>query len=451
VNASSKPILSVWQSLPAIAAFPARREILGQIAAYSVVRMITFLLGSAITIQWLPTFAISGDVAGISRALVGVLIELIVWILCMKLAVEALLNTAKDRLDPGKVGPEWASDDSAGSQILLLLCFLGPNYLLTLLFGASAGALALTVVIVCLPAAIIALTMDESLWRAFNPFAWLALVSRVGAEYFITVATLALLALLVFCLQHFIFANLPGWLDAVTSRFVSVYALVLAYHLMGYLLLAHHEQLGMDLTPPIARPVLANLEEDATMRQADALVTDGEADAAIAALQDLIHRRGASDPIHTRYRQLLIAKNDIARLSQHGREYVAVLLALGQDKHALALHLESRTLDPEYQLEVPEDITKLISYAVATGQSKLAVELAAGFDQRFPRNADVPQNTLAIARLMAERLGREVEAKQLLVGLVSRYPEHPLAAEIKLTLADVEQIVAMNARGPKSP
>ena len=451
MNAGAKRIPSVWQRLPDIAAYPARPDVLGELAAYSVVRLITFLLGSAITIQWLPSFAISGDVGGISRALVGVLIELIVWLLCMKLAVEALVNTAKNRLDPGKVGPEWASDESAGSQIVLLLLFLGPVYLLTLLLGASAGWLALVLVLICLPAAIIELAMDESLWRAFNPIAWIAVAGRVGVEYFVTVAVLGLLALLVFCLQQFIFTFLPGWLDAVASRFVTLYALVMSYHLMGFLLFEHHEQLGMDLTPPISRPVLANLEEDSTMQQVDSLVADGEGDTAIAVLQDLIHRRGASDPIHTRYRQLLRAKNDIARLSQHGREYVAVLLALGQEKHALALHLESRALDPLYQLDVPEDVTKLISHAVATGQSKLAVELASGFDQRFPRNADVPQNTLAIARLMAERLGREAEAKQLLDGLVSRYPEHPLAGEIKLALAEVEQIIAMNQRAPRSP
>jgi hypothetical protein len=442
-------IPSLRQHLPAILAYPTRPEVFGLIAVYSVARLISYLLGSAISIQWLPNFVISGDAASISRTLLGFFVDLMILILSLKLAVEALLNTAKDRLDPDKAGPEWASDNSAAGQFFLLLFFFVPTYLLALFFGASLGWLALCAVLLALPAAIIVHAMDENLWHALNPLAWWPLFERLGgAAYLTVVALIGLLAALAFGLQATIFAQLPEWLGAIFSRFVSVYALVVAYHLMGYLLYQHHEQLGLDVAPPIVRPQLANIEEDRCMREAEALVADDKPKEAAEVLRALIHRHGASAPIHDRYRQLLLGENELAALSQHGREYVAVLLALHQEKRALALYVESRALDPDFQLDVPEDITQLISHAVATGQSKQAVELATDFDTRFPRNADVPQNMLAAAKLMAERLGREAEARRLLSGLLARYPEHPLTPEINATLIEIERVL-ISAGSPR--
>ena len=435
-----------WQSLPGILAYPLRHEVLGLIIALALARLITYNLGSAVSIQWLPDLVISGGVSSVYASVLGVALELVLLVLGMKLAGEALLNTANDRLDPAKRGPLWASDDNAASQCLLLFFFLVPAYLIALWFGTNPGLLSLVLVLSSLPAAVIVLAMDENLWHALDPRSWRALVERVGGAYFGVVGLIGLLALLVFGVQYAVLSRFPGWIDASLSRFVGLYALVVAYHLMGYLLHQHHQPLGLDITPPIIRPLLANREEDAIMKQSDALAADGELEAATEVMQALIHRHGASAPIHARYRELLREAGDAPRLSQHGRGYVATLLALGEEKRALALHIESRELDPDFQLEVPEDITRLIAHAVATGQSRLALELAAGFDTRFPRNADLPKNLLLTARLMAERFGRAPEAKEILEGLVKRYPEHLLAAEINRTLAEVQHMLVIEKR-----
>lgn len=393
------------------------------------------MLGSSLEIQWFPYFSIAGRVSSAYAILLAGIVELILLVLGLKLAVEALLNTANDRGGEGKPGASWAGDGHAAVQFFLLLIFFAPSYLLAMWLGSDAGWLALLFVSLVLPAAIILAAMDESLLHALDPRAWWALVSRIGAVYFALVLKLALIALLASGLCLLIHAGLPGWLAAVTSRFVVLYAAVLGYHLMGEALLRQHEQLGMDIAAPIKRPALANLEEDALMQQADNLAAEGNSKAAAELLQALIHRSGASAPIHARYRQLLRELGDQDRLSRHGRDYVPVLLALGQARQALALHDESRALDPGFQLPVPEDVTRLFEHAVATGQSQKAIELATGFEQRFPRNADVPRNMLTVAKLMADRFGRDAEASQLLEGLAERYPEHPLAADIQSALA----------------
>jgi hypothetical protein len=444
VDASANSLPSPWQRLPALLLYPAQSRLLGLILVFSLARLLSYGLGSGISIQWLPTLVVSGGVAAIAGAVLGFLLEMVLLLFVLKIAVETLLDTARDRHERSKPGQAWASDKHAIGQVLLYLLFLGSTYLLALGLGRDLAWLALLLDLLILPAVVMVQALSEDLWHALNPLAWLELIERLGAGYFGVVALLGLLTALVTGLQVALMALLPGVLAALCLRFVALYALLLAYHMLGALLYQHHEALAIDIGPPIARPVLANLMEDQAMQQADTLVARDEPVAAVEVLRSLMHRHGASAPIHDRYRQLLRDLQDFDGLNQHGREYVPALLALGQAKRALALYLESRALDPNFQLDVPEDITRLFAHAVATGQSQLAVELMAGFDVRFPRNADVPANLLTCARLMAERLGRADEARHLLEGLADRFPEHPLLPDIQRALAEIEVIRAMS-------
>ncbi len=424
-------------------AFPAQASVLAPIALFSLARLVSYAIGSGISIEWLPNPAVSGNPATVFGFVLGLIVDAVLMLLALKVAVEALLNTAKDRLGPTSPGQFWATDHHAVGQLLLWLIFMVGTYLLALLFGKDAGWLALLLGSFALPAAIAVHALGEDLWHALNPLAWMELLARVGAGYFGAVVVLGAAALLVFGLETSLLSHLPGWLDAVASRFVELYALVFAYHVLGALLHRHHEALAIDAGPTIARPILANLMEDQAMQQADTLATRGDALAASEVLRTLMHRHGASAPIHVRYRQLLRDRQDLGELMQHSRIYVPALLALGQPKQALALYLESRALDPGFQLDVPEDVTRLFNHALATGQSQLAVELIEGFATRFPRNADVPANLLACARVMAERLNRPEEAVHLLEGLPERFPEHPLLPEVERALAEIGAIRAM--------
>jgi hypothetical protein len=277
--------------------------------------------------------------------------------------------------------------------------------------------------------------VDENLWHALDPRAWWALFQRLGAHYLGAVLRLSALAGAAVALHWALWSRLPSWLGAVGATATGLYALVAGYHLLGGLILEQHRRLGFDVTPPIVRPTLGNAEEDETMLAAERLLADEGPGPAAACLRRLIERRGASAPIHDRYRQWLQASNDLPRLAEHARQQVAALLALGQPKRALALLLESRTQDPAFRLDDPETIATVVTHAADHGHSQLAVELAAGFEARFPKSPDLPRTVLTAARLLAERFGRDGEARDRLESLAQRYPEHPLAAEIAGLLA----------------
>lgn len=422
-------------SLPGVLAFPLRGDAAFVIGACALARLPAHWLGASLTIQWLPGFSVAGNTSSVFAVVLGLLLDLGILMLGLKVAVEALLDTAHDRLGPAKAGGLLVTDSQAIGQIWLLLVFLVPLYLTALVFGSAAAGAMLCVTALVLPAAIMLQAVDDNLWHALDPRAWRELFRRLGAPYLGAVLQLSVLAGAAVGLHWLLWSRLPAWLGAVGATATGLYALVAGYHLLGRLLVDHHERLGFDVTPPIVRPTLGNIEEDETMRAAERLLADEGPAPAAACLGGLIERRGASAPIHDRYRQLLQASNDLPRLAEHARQQVAALLALGQPKRALALLLESRTRDPAFQLDDPETIATVVTHAAAFGHSQLAVELAAGFGARFPKSPDLPRTMLTAARLLAERFGRVEEARRQLEGLALRYPGHPLAAEIAGLLA----------------
>mgnify|MGYP001764644893 CR=1 FL=1 len=77
------------------------------------------------------------------------------------------------------------------------------------------------------------------------------------------------------------------------------------------LLHRHHRELGLDITSAVARTTYANPMEDETMAQAEVRAQQGQPAAAAERLAGLFRGRGASDAVHDRYRELLIAAGDL--------------------------------------------------------------------------------------------------------------------------------------------
>lgn len=395
----------------------------------------SWYLQSSITVQWLPDLVVGGDSGRVFAVVLGLLVDLAVLMMVLKLAVEVMLDAAHDRKPAA--GQSWhvATDRHATGQIFLLVVLFLPAYLLALWEQTGIAWAWLLCAFAAWPAAAMLEAMEENFLHALNPLAWLALVGRLGANYLLVVGVIALLIAVVAGLRAWLFPPLPDIVSAVLMRFLQLYVLLVAFRLFGELMMQRHEALGLEIAMPIVKPQLGNAEEDEVMHRAQWLLDRNEPGQAIDCLQELIRRRGASAPVHACYRQLLAQANDVPRLSEHARLYIGNLLAMGQDKLALALAAEALRTDRTFQLEDAEDITRLVAHAAALGQSQVAIDLAEGFDTRFPKSPDIPGNGLTVARLLADRFGRVDEARERLQVLSRRFPDHPLSADIASALA----------------
>ena len=70
-------------------------------------------------------------------------------------------------------------------------------------------------------------------------------------------------------------------------------------------------------------------------------------------------------------------------------------------------------------------------------RTQLAIALGEEFVRRFPLEPDSVPNGLSAARLM-DRLGRDEDARRLLVDLVRRFPQHPMRGELLAALETLE-------------
>ncbi len=421
--------------------FPARADLLAWIAGLAAGGLVAHLLAGEFAFIWWPKFSIAGSPGGVVGSLLSVSLEFVLALMALKVAVEALLDTAHARLLPdasgaASGGETVASDSQAVRQLFLLLGAAAAIYA-AMRIGGGVAILGVALAALLLPAAIMLLAEDDSLRQALNPLAWFALVTRLGAAYAVLAAKIALLGAAAVAAQVAFAMWLPDLAAVPLARAASIYLLFAGYHGIGLVMLHQHAALGLDIARPIPRPLHATPEEDACMHEVDTLLADGKPADAIACLARLIRGRGVSAPLHARYRQLLSAGNDRDGLLAHGRDYIATLLALKRDTQAVALLHECLALDPAFELAEPEEVFRLVCHAEATGQTQLAVTLAEQFLRRFPRDRERLAVGLAAARLMCGRLGREADACALLDRLLIEGHEHPLAPQLRALRAAI--------------
>lgn len=359
-------------------------------------------------------------------------------------AVSILRDTANGYLDPPEIN---ADGDGTGKlqivlQVVFTLLLLGAFLLLGPWGGLAVGL----VLAFAMPGAIISLAIDENFWHALNPATWLAIAARLGGAYF---AMLALCVVIMFSqanAQAFIALLLPLPVAHVAAAFVSTYAVFATFHLMGYVIYQYHEDLGYEVTRPQklhdhnADPDQGLLDEVAQM------VLDGDTEAAEAKLANQLRVRGGTAKVHAQYRKLLQLRRDVAGLSRHGNEYLAILLAQNQEKAALDLVRECVAIDPDFAPSHADAIRPLARRAAETAQVKLAVQLLSGFEQRHPGHADIAANGLAAAKLLAEKLGDDAAARTLLAGVRPVIGNDPLRQEIEQYQQFLDRLAAPTAK-----
>ena len=408
---------------------------LGWVLGLSLLALASYALKAVMGFGVGSTLQVGGSPGGMVALLLGLLLDGVLWLLGIKVAVEALMRALAGPADSVH-REEIVADGLALRHLVLWAALLVAGWLLWHVLGARAALLAALAFACVAPAVLSLLTLEGSLLRAFDPRAWLEMLRRAGPAYAAGAVQVAGLLLAGALLAAALGALLPGWLAAAPVRFVQLASLVLAYHALGEWL--HRMKGAFELaTPaPLPRARLASFDEDAAMQEADALAAADPPDPAAAAarLLPVLRGRGGSAPVHARYRELLQAAGDRDALLAHDREYVATLLALGQDRQALALFLSARTLEPGFELQEPEELGRLAELTERLGQARLSGTLALEYAQRFPRTRGALAQGLRAVRLLAAEPGRGPGLRALLEDLLPRHPEHALHAEAEQAL-----------------
>lgn len=405
---NAQPIEPFWNRLREISLYPAR----GGALATCFVLALCHLLG------FLPI------------GIIGLLFQLLIWVALYKYAFECLRASANGRLEPPEVAV--SVDDSLGwSQIWLQVAFFVLNVAGFLLFGPVGGAFCAIALALALPAAIMALAMDENLGHALNPATWFAVMARFGTPYFAVAALYFVFNMSQRYAQSLVVPFLPPIVSTIAFYFITNYVVIATFHLMGYLIYQYHDEVGYEpvQAPAPLRRVAADPDQE-TLDEAAQLVREGEPDQARERVAQQLRSRGGTEALHAQYRKLLALGEHRDERLRHGREWISILLGQDKDRRAVDVARECLDLDPAFQPNTPDEVSRLAQKALDSGNTQVALKLVSGFHKRYPKHADIPKNYLLAAKLLAERMGKDAEARALLDQLTAAYPQHPLAGEI---------------------
>ena len=375
----------------------------------------------------------------------GWLFDLVVWAAFFKYAFEVLRWSANGRAQAPEIS-FTVSDGIARYGVLLLVLAELVILLLGLIFGALAAFAAGIVLMLAMPGTMIVLALEEGVLRAVNPIVWLMLAQRIGRNYFVLVGFFlaALIVQSVFALL--VGRVLPGVIATPVAYLVVNYLMIANFHLIGCVIHDNADELGYtghmelkDETPftDPARKVLDAARERAA---------SGDAAGAAMLLREELAEQPDSTALHDEYRHWLQQHGDNAALSAHGRKYVTILLAQNLERRALEVARESRLADADFALDNPEDITRLAHAAADAGQTQLAVALLAGFHKRFRNHADIGRNYLLAAKLWAERMNKEMQARAMLQQIKVMMPHDPIVPQVDAYLAYLDKLAATPAK-----
>jgi len=411
------PIVPFWNRLREISLYPMHSDAL----------LTIFVLAACHLVVFLPF---------------GRFLDLIVWVAMYKYAFECLRASANGRLTPPE-GSVNVEDSTGWNQIWLQVVFIAAAAFGFIAFGITGGTVVLLLLGLCWPAAVMSLAMDENLLHALNPATWIAIVGRFGWPY----VAVVLLYFVFFASQIYAQALaqriLPGFVAIMVVSAISHYVIVATFHLMGYLIYQYHDEVGYEpvQAPAPLRRTPADPDQE-TLDEAAQLVRDGRPDDARERIAQQLRVRGGTEALHAQYRKLLALGEQRDEQLRHGREWITVLLSQDKDRRAVDIARECLELDPAFQPASPDEVGRIAQKAVDAGVTQVALKLLSGFHKRYPKHPDIPRNYLLAAKLLAERMGKDAQARALLDQLAASYPQHPLAGEIAGYHAFLDRLAA---------
>ncbi|WP_161963913.1 DUF4013 domain-containing protein [Xanthomonas arboricola] len=400
-----------WTRIPAIATYPLRGS-----ALYA---LIALTLCSALLV--LP----------------GILKLVVMGVLGMATytyAFDILRHTADGQPDAPRLG--YNSFDSAVLRLILLAFALG---IVIGVAAALAGKFGLTIAylgtMLLLPGMLISLAIDGSLRRALNPAVSIDMALRIGWPYLAAYGLLYVIqgsgtAAVFVALKY-----LPPLVREATVMMTSIWTLFASFHLLGYLVYQYHEALGY-----VPSGVAAHERADPDQRlldEAEQYVRDGHSDEAFQALRGAVRSRAVSLAVHELYQRLLRQHHRNDELREHTRQYINRLLQEKQERRALALQREALDSDPAFTPLLPEHATLLAERAKMAGQFQLATDGLLAAIAGWPRDPMLPSWSLDAGLMLAERFGRDEQARVILQSALEHCDDAAQRAKLDAALRAV--------------
>ncbi len=379
--------------------------------------------------------------------IIGPLLDLVVWAAFFKYCFEVLRWTANGREKPPEIS--FTVGDNIAVYAVLLLILVELLLICVGVYYGPIATLGLGIVLMfAMPAMVTILALEEGMSRAINPLAWLMLMSRLGSQYFILAGFFCAAVIAQSLLGVGLRAALPGFVADFVTYCVVSYFMLTTFHVIGNVIYTNRDALGYTGHVELSDEVPYTDPSRAVLDVARNRAAGGDAAGAAALLRDELRAHPDQLALHDEYRHWLRQSEQKPELVEHAKKYIPILIAKGHDRRAMEVVRECQSIEAAFALDNAEDITRLAHAAAEAGQTQLALGLVAGFHKRFRNHPDIARNYLLAAKLWAERMNKEMQARAMLQQIKLTLPNDPAIPQVDAYIAYLDKLSATATKPP---
>ena len=335
------------------------------------------------------------------------------------------------------------------SLIFKQAAILGTIGLLNVLFPIPLPFFG-SVAMVFLPAIIIVLAITKSFFAAIMPHVFIRLAWRMGWPY---LSMWFLLSVLFFAPVE-IFQLTRNLLPGKAFMFLAIasmyYYMIVAYHLMGYLMYQYHERIGYDVAydgedeneqKVYSNKVSAKAVEQSNnelLSRINILIKDGNHDSAITLIQKETDGRPSELAVAERYFNLLRIRQRNEELAFFGRQYIPLLIKANHKTKACEVYLECLAINENF---LEGEVENVFTAAKTLNELKyhtLAFNAFQKFIKQSPDHTLAPNAHLFIAMLLNEHFHDREKASESLQYLLKKYPFHENTSHVMTYLKKMQ-------------
>lgn len=340
------------------------------------------------------------------------------WVAVYIHALACLRRSADGWADP----PEIGLDRSTSLAVLLFFLQLLGLYAAEIAFNGYPGAFFVPLVLaVVLPSFTLSIASGDNILSALSPVRLFSAMAAFGPTY--------VLAMAVGMLQSIIWiASLKygnGFLSSALWLLLVVYSVFLNFHVLGRLMYRFQDRMGHQPEADTLAMATGRDHDAQLLDHVRSLHSAGEKDGAFELIKERLRQSHAPWVIHAEFRKLARTCNQPQLLLDMTPSALACLMASNDWRRALALVQENIDLKPGYMPPEAAVAGALAEKAANMGMNRLALKLARGYPNTWPRDPEAPRYGLLAAQLLAERLDHPAEAGVLASKLLIAFPDCP--------------------------
>lgn len=375
---------------------------------------------------------LAGVLFAVSLLFGGPFLNLILLVVALKYGVECLKLTMEGDFIPPRISGETINSNF-GLALKLIFVFFLYIFLLSGVVGALGPLLGIPLYVVgvlLIPAVVIAFVVSEEISYSLNPANWWHIASAIGWPYLSMAAFLFLIDIINSQVIGYLVNLFPNALVPPLFVAVNVYFTVVTFHLLGYVVLQYHENLGYH---PSA------LAENSEVKRPDPFMSpqlrqylqEENVPGAINELRALIDNNPKELELRRRLYVYLKLNGEIDQLRDYAPLYFNRLAENDRFTDATTVYQESVARGIPFAPDYPGDYLPVMQELRRRHAGRQAVQLAQGFHKRYPNDAHTPEVYLALARILSEELQRDDLALQALHFIVKGFPDHHLISQVK--------------------